>query len=117
MQQRAARRQQEQLARVRALGEGGLVVLARAHLAHEDEHVGRGEGALQREQLEEHDAQRPHVGRLAVRLARENLRAEVVGRAAHGRRQPGVRVVEGLGEAKVAEHCAAALREADVLGV
>ena len=59
---------------VAAPREQRLVVRARHHLLDERGQVGRDERPLQREQLEEHDAQAPQVGGHAVRRAGDELR-------------------------------------------
>mmetsp|Transcript_30403 Transcript_30403/g.63979 ORF Transcript_30403/g.63979 Transcript_30403/m.63979 type:complete len:316 (+) Transcript_30403:671-1618(+) len=71
-------------------GEGGGVVLAARDGHDEHANVGAIKGAAQRQQLEEHHAERPRVRRLGVGLAADQLGAHVEGRAAHRLGQPRV---------------------------
>ena len=85
-------RELERLLVVRAVGDG----------EGEDGDVAAVEGPLQREQLEEQHAQRPHIGGLAVRRRADKLGREVEGRAAGGHGEVGERR-EPLGDAEVAQ--------------
>mmetsp|Transcript_12912 Transcript_12912/g.37926 ORF Transcript_12912/g.37926 Transcript_12912/m.37926 type:complete len:253 (+) Transcript_12912:1320-2078(+) len=89
------------------------LVLAPHHLAREAVHGVGVEGRLEGEQFVKQAAKRPHVALVVVGAVLPHLGGHVVGRAHLGARE-GVRGLEHLGDAKVAEFYVLVVHHEDV---